>query len=362
MNALPLTPPTRATFFARQTPRGLILGCAVFAAAWLGGCGSSGTSSTSNTSSRGAGNTSEPQSLEIESGQVKKLTIGYNPTIAQPQVLVGLLKGRYAQQMPGVSVNGRVYDAGPAVLEALRSGVVQIACSGPFPALKAFAKEGDVVLLCGTATGGTQLMVSKNSPIKKVADLKGKVIGVNQLGSTVEAMVAYQVLKAGLKPEEDVKFVEIKPGEQAEVLKGGEVHAVAAPAPWPSHVQFNGNARALLDWKQIYNDGAYLSGSFFTTKKFAQENPEFIKSFLKATQKITDDLNKDRKKADAEVLDSWQTATTKTLDPTVAKAAFSTILYTTKANEEALQKFADINYELGMLRKKPDLKGFVWKP
>jgi NitT/TauT family transport system substrate-binding protein len=337
---------------------------AVAASAWMCGCG--GSADSSNTSSRGGSGTPGPageaQSLEVSGGQVKKLTIGYNPTIAQPQVLVGLLKGGYAQKMAGVSVNGRVYDAGPAVLEALRSGVVQIACSGPFPALKAFAKEGDVVLLCGTASGGTQLMVSKNSPIKKVADLKGKIIGVNQLGSTVEAIVRYQVLKAGLKPEQDVKFVEVEPGEQAEAIKGGEVQAVAAPAPWPSQVQLNGNARALLDWKQIYNNGAYLSGSFFTTKKFAQENPEFIKSFLKATQEITDELNKDRQKSDAQVLDAWQMVTTKTLNPAVAKAAFSTIRYTTEASETGLQKFADINYELGLLRKKPDLKGFVWKP
>ena len=219
-----------------------------------------------------------------------------------------------------------------------------------------------MVLLCGAASGGTQLMVAKNSPIKSLKDLKGKIIGVNQLGSTVEAMVRYNLLKAGLKPDSDVRLVEVKPAEQAEALKSGEVQAVAAPAPWPSDVELNGNGRALLDWKQIYEGGNYLSGSIYTTKKFADEHAEFIAKFVEANKRITNELNKDRAKGDARVLDAWSKATSKKLDAKVAKAAFATIKYTMEANETGMQKFADINYELGLLKQKANLKGFVYQP
>ncbi|MDF2441741.1 MAG: sulfonate transport system substrate-binding protein [Abditibacteriota bacterium] len=327
----------------------------------LVGCNSG--SQTSNGTAIGRNNAApgDPTTAQIPPGDVAELTVGYNPTIVQPQPLIGLMEGQYAQELPGVSVNGRPYDAGPAVLEALRAGVVQIACSGPFPAIKAYAKEGDVVLLCGAASGGTQLMVAKDGPIKSLKDLKGKIIGVNQPGSTVEAMVRYNLLKAGLKPDDDVRLVEVKPAEQAEALKSGQVQAVASPAPWPSDVQINGNGRPLLDWKQIYENGNYLSGSIYTTKKFAEEHPEFIAKFVAANRRITDELNKDRIKGDARVLDAWSKQTGKTLDPKVAKAAFATIKYTTEANEAGLQKFADINFELGLLRNKADLKGFVFQ-
>jgi NitT/TauT family transport system substrate-binding protein len=328
----------------------------------VAGCGNNGGAGTSNQTT-GPNNAApgDPTTAEIQPGQIKEITIGYNPVIAQPQPLVGLQTGAYAKELTGVSVNGREYDAGPAVLEALRAGAIQIGVSGPFPAVKAYAKEGDVVLLCGAAAGGTELMVAKNGPIKSVKDLKGKVIGVNQPGSTVEAMVRYQLVQAGLSPDKDVKLIEVKPAEQADALKRGDVDAVAAPAPWPSDVLINGNGRPLLDWKQIYGNGKYLAGSFYTMKKFANENPEFIQKFIAATRKITNDLNKDRSKGDAQVLAAWSKVTGKTLKPEVAKAAFKTMTYTTAADEAALQRFADVNFQVGLLKKKADLKGFVWQ-
>jgi NitT/TauT family transport system substrate-binding protein len=228
--------------------------------------------------------------------------------------------------------------------------------------MKAYLKAGDIVLLCGAATGGTELMVQASSPIKSVKDLKGKVVGVNQAGSTVETMVRYQVVQAGLKPEEDVRFIEVKPAEQAAALQSGDVAAVAAPAPWPSFVQINAKARPLLNWKQIYADGKYLSGSFYATKKWVEANPKLARQFVAATKKITDELNANRAKGDAQVLAAWEKVTRKTLKPEVARAAFKTIQYTTEASEAGLQKFADINFELGVLKgDKPQVQGFVWK-
>jgi ABC-type nitrate/sulfonate/bicarbonate transport system substrate-binding protein len=44
-------------------------------------------------------------------------------------------------------------------------------------------------------------MVNKNSAIKSVQDLKGKAVAINQNGSTVDAMVRYNLLEVGLNPE-----------------------------------------------------------------------------------------------------------------------------------------------------------------
>jgi aliphatic sulfonates family ABC transporter substrate-binding protein len=291
----------------------------------------------------------------------KKVTIGFNPTIAQPQPLLGFVKGEYQKRMPGVKFEFKAYRAGPAIKEALRSGVIDIGCSGIYPPLKAYAKDGDMVLLAGAATGGTELMVGKNSPIKSLADLKGKVVGVNQLGSTVDTMVRYNLIRAGLTPDKDVRIIPVEPAGQAEELERGDVVAVAAPAPWPSVVRAAGG-RPLLDWKKILDNGNYLAGSIFTMKKFAEGNDAFIKQFVKMNQDITDEINKDRTKADAEILAAWSKVSNKTLPPAVAKAAFATMQYTMEANPKDLQRFADIAFETGALKEKADLSGFVYTP
>ena len=322
----------------------------------IAGCGSNsggdtnavGTSSGSNGGSDSAG------------AQPKKLSIGYLPNIVIPQPLVGLESGDFARDLPNVTLDSKTYPAGPAVMEALRGGIVDIAYTGPYPPLKGFIKDKDIVLLAACAQGGTELLVKKDSPIKSVKELKGKIVAVNQPGSTVDAMVRYALLQAGLKPGVDVKVAEIEPAQQADALARGEVAAISSPAPWPSVARQQG-ARALLDWKQILDGGKYLQGVAFTTKKYAEANPEIVKAFVEAHRKVTDKLNVDRAKGDAQVLAAWEKVTKKTLKPEVAKAAFKTITFTNESSLEEWNRVQEIAQETGLLRKSGDLQGFLYQ-
>lgn len=327
---------------------------AALLAVLFSGCGGPNAGSGDSTPSNTATNPTPEAKLD-------KVTVGYTPTIVLPQPLIGTEEGQYSKLVPGTTFEKKIFDSGSGVIEALRAGVIDIGASGPYPALKAYSKAGDIVLLAGAGTGGTQVMVLKNSPYKTIKDLKGKIVGVNQLGSTVDAFVRVNVLNADLKPDTDVKVVEVVPGEQASALQGGEVAAVAAPAPWPSQVEVTANARPLLDWKQILDDGSYSSGSIYTTKKFADAHPEFIKQFLAAHLSITEELNKDRAKGDARVLAAWSKVSKKTLKPDVAKKAFATIQFTVDPDAKGLQKQADIALQTGGLKKKADLAGFVYE-
>lgn len=174
-------------FFLRATAA---LALSIFAA----GCGSrSGTSEGGSTGNSGS---AQPRP--------RKLSIGYLPNIVIPQPLVGLSSGDFARAMPSTTLDSKTYPAGPAVMEALRAGIVDIAYTGPYPPLKGFIKNKDIVLLAACAQGGTELLVGKNSTIKSVRELKGKAVAVNQAGSTVDAMVRHALLQAGLKPGVDV--------------------------------------------------------------------------------------------------------------------------------------------------------------
>jgi aliphatic sulfonates family ABC transporter substrate-binding protein len=290
---------------------------------------------------------------------VKEVRVGYLANIVYPQALLGIEQGEFKKRVPGVSFSGKDYPAGPAVLEALRAGVIDIAYTGPYPPLKAFVKSGDVVLLGASAKGGTELIVSKNSPIKRVADLKGKTVGVNQSGSTVDAQVRNAILAAGLAPDRDVKIIEVEPAQQADALARGEVAAVAAPAPWPSVAKLKGG-RALLNWRQIQDNGNYFAGVYFTTKKFADANPTLIKKFIAANNGITAAVNKNRAAGNARTLAAWSKVTRKTLAPAVAKSAFSTITFTTSVSKAEFENVQNVANKVGALRKKGDLTGFIY--
>ena len=344
-----------------QLKNGWIATVAGLAAITLAGCNNGGNNGGNNTQSGDNASTSGSSGANGGQAEATSLRIGFNPTIAQPQPLLGAANGEYAAQMKDTKFTFSSYKAGPAVVEVLRSGVIDIGCSGIYPPLKGFAKDGDIVLLAGAAKGGTELMVAKASPFKTLQDLKGKTIGVNQLGSTVDTTVRNKLLEAGLSPDRDVKIIPVDPAEQADVLKSGDVQAIAAPAPWPSVAVVNADARPLLDWKTILDNGNYLAGSFYTTKKFAQANPQLLKRFIAANAAITDRLNRDRAKGDAQVLAAWSKISKKKLSPEVARAAFKTIQYTLDARPEDLQRFADMAFKVGALKKKADLIDFVFQ-
>jgi len=333
---------------------------AVAVTAVFAGCNSGGGSSGGD----GSNSTDTPTNSADAGGEseIKAVVVGFTPTIVLPQALLGVEGGEYAKLIKGVEFSGAAYKAGSGVIEALRAGTIHIGGSGPYPAAQAFAKAQDIVLLTNSANGGTEIMVSKTSNIKSVSDLKGKTVGVNQLGSTVDAMVRYNLIKAKLIPDTDVKILAIEPVEQAEALKKGEVAAVAAPAPWASYTAINGNGRPLLDWKAILDDGKYSAGSLYTTKKFAEANPNFIKKFIAANDALTKQLNDDRVKGDAAVLAAWSKMSKKELKPDVAKAAFATIEYSNVIDLPGIQRFCDIAFEARIAKKKADLNGFVWKP
>jgi aliphatic sulfonates family ABC transporter substrate-binding protein len=288
-----------------------------------------------------------------------KVRVGYLANIVFPQALLGVEQGEFKKRVPGVTFTGRNYPAGPEVLEALRAGIIDIAYTGPYPPLKAFVKNKDVVLLGASAKGGTELIVAKNSPIRRVADLRGKTVGVNQSASTVDAQVRSAILAAGLVPGRDVKIIEVPPAQQADALARGEVAAVAAPAPWPSVAKLKGG-RALLNWRQIQDGGNYYAGVYFTTRKFADANPTLIRRFVAANNGITAAVNKNRAAGNARILATWSKVTRKKLAPNVAKNAFATITFTTKANLAEFLRVEDVAYSVGQLRKKGDLSGFIY--
>ena len=335
--------------------RFLLMFNAVAVAALVAGCGGSTPSSTDT-----GGSTNKTSSTGGGGAEAKALRVGYLANIVMPQPLIGIGEKQFQKLVPGVEFTGRDYPAGPEVLESLRSGIIDIAYTGPYPPMNAFLKNKDIVLLAGAAKGGTALMVLKSSPYKSVKDLKGKIIGVNQVGSTVDAVVQWNLLQAGLKPGKDARLIEVKPAEQAAVLKGGQVAAVASPAPWPSQIEKNGDGRALLNSKQILGNGDYLAGVAFTTKKFADANPQLIAKFVAAHKSITDELNKDRAKGDERVLAAWSKVTKKKLDPAVAKAAFSTITFTAEAGPENFMRDKEVSLKVGFLKKDGSLDGFIW--
>ena len=145
------------------------------------------------------------------------------------------------------------FTSGPPLLEALNAGSIHIGGVGNTPPLFAAAAKGTFKAVQAASYGGTgdAIVVPKDSPIKSVADLKGKTIGVAE-GSSANYNLLAQLDKAALKYD-DVKVENLQPADALAAFSSGHLDAWAIWEPFTSQAEKEAGARVLTTGKGVVN-------------------------------------------------------------------------------------------------------------
>ncbi|MCF5053787.1 aliphatic sulfonate ABC transporter substrate-binding protein [Pseudomonas syringae] len=146
--------------------------------------------------------------------------------------------------------------------EALNAGAVDIGALGDAPyvfALGAGASLKVVSIIHAEGRNTTALLVPKNSPIKSVADLKGKRI-VTGRGSIGHYLAIKALATAGLTTK-DVEFVFLLPSESRLVLDNGTVDAWSTWDPYTTVVTSQSQARIIASGNTLLSNHLYLAAT-----------------------------------------------------------------------------------------------------
>ena len=118
----------------------------------------------------------------------------------------------YLKQVFGIEVTGKVGTSYSAVTEAMRAGKVDIAFYGPFSYILANVEVKAQALLQGETAEGqlasytSLIIVPVDSPIKTLADIKGKTFSFVDVASTSGHLVpSYTLLTKASLSEQDYK-------------------------------------------------------------------------------------------------------------------------------------------------------------
>jgi NitT/TauT family transport system substrate-binding protein len=114
-----------------------------------------------------------------EAGSARKdaattLRLGYFGNVTHAVPLAGVEKGLFATALgDDVKLETQTFNAGPAAIEALFAGAIDMTYIGPNPAINAYAKsKGDAIrIIAGASSGGASLVVQTGKGITKAADL-----------------------------------------------------------------------------------------------------------------------------------------------------------------------------------------------
>jgi NitT/TauT family transport system substrate-binding protein len=117
------------------------------------------------------------------------------------------------------------------LLEALATGKADAGIGMALRWFKPLEQGFDVKVTAGIHGGCTRLVTQKGSGITSIAALKGKTIGVADLGGPGKNFFAIVMKKQGLDPERDVQWRQFPADLLGVALKKGEIHAAADNDP-----------------------------------------------------------------------------------------------------------------------------------
>jgi len=290
------------------------------------------------------------------------IRVGAFPNITHAQAMVGKANGWFDRAMgPQVKVQWTSFNAGPAAIEALFGGAIDMTYVGPNPAINGYVRSnGEAVrVVAGAASGGASLVVRNDSGIQKPADFHGKRVASPQFGNTQDVALRNWLKSNGMKTNDkggDVQIIPMANPDQLTLFLKKDLDAAWAPEPWATRLIHEGNGRLFLDERTLWPDQKFVIGLLVVNTKFLKAHPDLVKNWIRANVELTDWIN--AHPADAKKLLNQQilAETGKALPQAVLDEAFTRMDVTYDPLHSALLLAAKEAFDDGFLgRQMPDL-------
>jgi sulfonate transport system substrate-binding protein len=247
------------------------------------------------------------------------------------------------------------FQFGPPMLEALGAGAIDVGSVGDTPPI--FAQAGGFPLVYAASTPSAQhaVLVRHDSPIKAVAELRGKRVAFGR-GSSAHNVTVKALALAGLSIK-DIVPTYLAPADATAAFNGGTIDAWVVWDPYYAIAQERYNARVIADT----SDTRLASASYYmSSRDFAGKYPAVLSAALDEIGKLTawsgehrDELAKLAASITSIDETSWRTA--------FARADFSLGSVTPEQIVQQ-QQLADTFYDLGIIPKTFKVADIVWYP
>jgi sulfonate transport system substrate-binding protein len=255
----------------------------------------------------------------------------------------GELEKRLAPQ--GIEVRWTEFPAGPQLLEGLNVGSIDFGTVGEAPPIFAQAAGADMVYVAHQppAPSAEAIVVQAASPLKTLADLKGRKVALNK-GSNVHYLLLKALDKAGLKYS-DIQPVYLPPADARAAFERGSVDAWVIWDPFLAAAEKQLGVRVLADGRGLVANHQF----YLASRAYADRQPQVIQAIVDELAKL-DRWAEGRPREIAAIL-----APQIGLDVGVAELAAARFAYgirpITPAVAAEQQKIADAFYALKLIPK-----------
>ena len=316
-------------------------------------CTSSGAGGSAGPTGAGAGSPGAAEPVELR--------LGYFPNVTHATALAGIKQGIFEAALPdNVTLKTTPFNAGPEAVESIFSGGLDATFIGPNPAINAFSKsKGEAIRIVSGATSGGAYLVVKPE-ITSAAQLKGRKLATPQLGNTQDVALRAWLKEQGLSTDVlgggDVSIVPQPNAQTLDTFRSGEIDGAWVPEPWATRLIQEGGGTILVDERDLWPGGQYVTTHLVVTPTFLAAHPDVVKALLEGLVAATDYVNDEPAEAQAVVNQAIADVTQKALPEAVLAAAWPNLTFTVDPVAASLATSAAEATELGLLDE-TDLTG-----
>ena len=249
----------------------------------FGGCGIS-TGSSSNAASTTTDN-SNSKTADYKYGTVE---FPKSSSLCSSPIAIALEKGFFKDE----GINAKLVTADAETRKVgLDTGRFPVT-NGDFqffPSIEQGVKTSVVGVL---HKGCIKIAVKKGSPIKTAEDLKGKTIGVDEIGGTPYMAANLWLGDAGLNVDQkngDVKYLPFDDANlEFEALQNGQIDAAALWDPLPTIQEAKGTVDIIFDLGKNPKFAKRFCCFLYGSNKVIKEKPDEMSAILRALNKARD--------------------------------------------------------------------------
>ena len=306
-----------------------------------------GALATAGCSAAGAAALAPPEKPEI--------TVAVVPAVTNLGLFLAQQKGFFTQA--GLRVRLKSVASSTLAINEQLAGTIDITGGAYVSYIATQAASQGKVSWRILAEGSTsrplsqQILISPQSPVHALADLKGKRIGVNILGNIGSLLIDSALATQGIAATA-VTQVAIPFPTMGKALAQGDIAAGWFDEPFLSEVQANIGAQSLFDTAQGATQGFPISG-YIATSHWARTFPNTAKAFVSAIEQGQTLADSSRASAEA-AMSKFITG----VSPTTASLV-TIDDYPVSVSQSQVQRVADVMFEFGLLKQHFDIATMI---
>lgn len=283
----------------------------------------------------------------------RAIRVGHFPNVTHAQAVIGRKNGWFESRV-GVPIQWKHFNAGPATMEALLAGALDLTYVGPSPAINVYvrSKGGEVRIVSGAANGGAAFIVRTGAGIAKPEDFRGKKVASPELGNTQDVALRHWLKSHGLRPRAqggDVAVLTVKNADILALFQRGSLDAAWVPEPWATRLLHEGGGELFLDERTLWPQGRFPTVVLVARTEFLREHLELAEQFVRAHVQLTAWIASHPEEAKRVLNEGLAQWLGQPLPDAVLNEAFGRIDVTTDPAREAFAESARRAWALGYL-------------